>query len=147
MHSEVYAEFSLYSVVNRDFDSSVIATRLGIDPGVAFRVGDAIAGTRRAKRRDAGWELESSLPRSHALREHVRNVLSLLYPKCALIQELVRQFNLEATMCGVVYSYNGDRPPLVLEVEEICQIAELGAGFWIDLYILHDDDEAEDDDG
>jgi len=50
-------------------------------------------------------------------------------------------------MCGVVYSYNGDRPPLVLEVEEICQIAELGAGFWIDLYILHDDDEAEDDDG
>ncbi len=47
-----------------------------------------------------------------------------------------KQFHMDAEVTCVIYSYEGDRPAIFYESEQVRRLAELRAALNVDLYIL-----------
>jgi hypothetical protein len=132
MHSEIIVEFVLL-----DFSCSHddITNALGAQPSYTWFKGDHVGRKQQYlhRHKNTGWLLESGLPRDTSLPEQVRAVLDRIHPRH---KELRACGPCYAYLNGVVYSYNGDRPDLGLKPAEVSKLADLNAGFRIDLYVL-----------
>jgi hypothetical protein len=137
MRSEITVEFSLIAPT---FDPDYVTDTLNVHPTKAWRKGEPL-GVGRRPSHIASWEFKSNLPLSSPLRDHLDYVLSVISPKRDIVRLLCTELTAESYIEAVIYSYNGDRPEIVLDADVVLKIADLGASFGVDLYILDDDGE------
>ena len=137
MHSEVHAA---YTLTGMEFDPDVITRKLQIAPTKTWRLGDPIQETILRHKHD-GWSISSDLSDTDDLEDHMRALLKLIYPRRKQLEQLRRQYKLEAEFACAIYTYDGSRPAIHFDSEIVRQVAELGAEIDIDLFILDEDQE------
>lgn len=84
----------------------------------------------------------SNLGKERELGEHVRALLDTFHPLADRVRKLREQHGLTVMIDASVESFGGDTPALFLEPELVARMADLGASFWIDLYLFEDDAES-----
>jgi hypothetical protein len=134
MKSELSASFML---LGQEFDPAQVTAWVGLTPSRTWRIGDLVQPPAILRHKRNGWVLDSTLPASADLEEHVKSVLERLQPSWAVLVELALQY--DTVISCVVYSYGGDRPAMHFDKDIVKRAAELNAAIDIDLYIFDDD--------
>lgn len=81
---------------------------------------------------------DSGLPKEAELQDQVRALLERFHPLADRIQALKRDHGIEVMVDASVEAYDGFTPPMYLTPDLVQRIADLGAAFWIDLYLMED---------
>jgi Domain of unknown function (DUF4279) len=68
-------EFTAYFTINGDFDPADVTAAIGVQPSKQWRKGDIFGRIKKLERKFSRWSLESRLPSSSPLEEHVKDVL------------------------------------------------------------------------
>ncbi len=131
MESEVYAVFILEGP---DLDPSQVTHLVGVQPSETWRAGELVSDRAIIKHKFNAWKLNSNLPLSAPLEDHVEAVLRQLRPGWLALEDLCLRY--QAKLFCVVRSYGGARPALIFNKEIVKQVAELSAAIEIDLYVL-----------
>lgn len=121
-----------YSLSGFKCDPEEITRLVGLRPSKTWRMGDLIEGTIR---RDAenGWRIDSGLPNSSSLEEHLDRLLTLLEDKKENIAALAESCYSEVSCIVYAIDYV---PALTFEKEHLRRIVALGACIDIDLYCM-----------
>jgi hypothetical protein len=114
----------------------------GIIPSSVWKIGES-PRPGAAKYKRSGWNLESDLPRSTDLEEHVKRVLEMLRPGWDNMKKFTERF--DAEISGVVYIVGDNIPAIHVDKASIKLMTELNAELDIDLYHFpsHSDEESE----
>jgi Domain of unknown function (DUF4279) len=112
-----------------------LTAHLGIEPSKAWSRGDKVGATALV-RPENGWEIIASAPEGADLAGHIADVLSKLYP---IKSRMSCKWGGRRMVSCVIYSYDGDRPPIFLDLRLLEEIVELGASIDIDIYNLPSD--------
>lgn len=130
MESKIYVSFILVDV-NLDVDD--ITKTLKIAPSRTWRTGDLV-GKSIIRKKNSGWELQSSLPDTASFPEHIDNILEQLEPCMQDCQSFCLRYYAEISC--VIESYGGDRPEIHLNKDVMQLISKLNASIDVDLYIF-----------
>jgi hypothetical protein len=129
--NEQYAYFS----VTGDFDPSSITSRLRLEPTEQW-----MKGTRNERthfeRKFSRWSLESRLPRSSSLEDHVRDVLEQTRERAEEIQQVSKEYTAYMQLVGW---FHNDYPGFGLDGDIISGLAQLNIGIDCDFYYLYSD--------
>jgi|SRR5579883_2442928 len=131
MESEIYAAFILQG---RDLDPEGVTAAVGIQPSETWRSGDLVSDRAIIRRKLDGWKVDSSLPLSSSLEEHVENVLGRLRPGWLPLVDFCTEN--QAKLYCVVRIYGGARPPIIFNRGILRDVVELSAAIEIDLYVF-----------
>lgn len=104
---------------------------IGIPCDSCWRIGDTRTHTI-IKEETNGWILNSGLPRSAALEEHVDALLRLLDSRADSIRSLSPAANVELS-CVI---YAEELPAISFDASIIGRLARLGVGLDIDVYLV-----------
>ena len=121
------SEFAHFVVLGSGLHEHVTAL-LGLEPTVSHNAGDTNAAGHAFK--GMYWQLNSGLPESRPLVEHVEALLSWLTPRASALQELWLENSLYI-QCGIKCTHTFG---LHLSREHIRQLAALGIGLDLDGY-------------
>lgn len=110
-----------------------ITKALGVPPTNSWSSGDVVPGTT-LKRQSSGWELATRLLKDRDLSDQVNDVLSQLHPIKQNIKRL--QHGGTCLISCVLYIDPEERPALYISDASISDMAEIKAGFDIDIYHL-----------
>lgn len=132
--SEIKAYFTLRG---DDAFPDVVRELLGAEPSrVRLPPGHGEHSRRYCK---VPWcAYESGLGVDVDLQTQVKALLDRFHPLAARIREFAVAHRTEVMIDAVVESYDGDTPALFLPPDLVKQMSDLGASFWVDLY-LHED--------
>jgi len=108
-----------------------ITEAVGIPCDKFWRIGDK-RGKSIIKQKENGWALNSGLPNSASLEEHIKKLLERLSP----YKEKIRMFAQHEDVQFSCIIYTATRPPLYFSKKVIQQINYLEASLDIDLYIV-----------
>lgn len=137
---EVHVSFRLSS---DSLDPNVVTGQLGLTPTNAFAKGEMSPPGRVTGRsfihRTGGWRLESPLPRSAELDDHLRALLDLLSAKAPIIRGYKDQAFTVDFFCGLFLNSFNER--LELPPETLARVAALGATLSLDIYSAPGDEE------
>lgn len=111
--------------------------QLGADPNVVrMPPGHGEHSRRYCK---VPWcSFDSGLARDVELEKHVAALLDRFHGHAERLRSLTTDRGVEVMIDAVVESYDGDTPPLFLAPDLVRRMADLGASFWIDLYLRED---------
>lgn len=119
--------------------ASLVTAHLGVAPDKTRMPPGHGSDSRRPVK--VPWSAYASgLGKERELSEHVRALLDTFHPLADRIRALREQHGLSAMIDASVESYGGDTPPFVLEADLVSRMADLGASFWIDLYLFDEDE-------
>jgi hypothetical protein len=116
-------------------DPDAITSRLGITPTKAVRKGDPTPSTHRdprSRRRIGMWALESALPRSVELEQHLRHLLDIFDPVSDRLLAAISEGYRPVLSCGCFlddFNRGAD-----LSAETLSRIGALGATLRLDIY-------------
>ena len=127
--NEQYAYFS----VADDFDPAEVTARVGVSPTTCWRRGDICPQTRR-ERKFSRWSLDSRLPRSYALEDHIRDVLAQLEGNPPAFAAVSREFG--GVMQLVAY-FRRDYPGLHFERDLTEGLNQFSLAVDLDFYWLY----------
>jgi hypothetical protein len=123
------------SFIVRGLDPDDVSERLSMTSDFSWREGDPVSSAPEMTRSESAWGLESRLSSDAGLEEHVVDLLDRL----AGAEQLINSLGARSVEIVVsVWSFDGDRPLMVLTRETIRGLADLGAEFGIDLYVVGD---------
>ena len=129
--NEQYAYFS----VTGDFDPSSITSLLSLEPTEQW-----MKGTRNERthfeRKFSRWSLESRLPRSSSLEDHVRDVLEQTRERAEEIRQVGKEYTAYMQLVGW---FHNDYPGFGLDGDIITGLAQLNIGIDCDFYYLYSD--------
>jgi hypothetical protein len=129
--NEQYAYFS----VTGDFDPSSITSHLSLEPTEQW-----MKGTRNERthfeRKFSRWSLESRLPRSSSLEDHVRDVLEQTRERAEEIRQVGKEYTAYMQLVGW---FHNDYPGFGLDGDIITGLAQLNIGIDCDFYYLYSD--------
>lgn len=121
-------------VISTELVPELVSAAIGISCDRCWRIGDLRPKTI-IKEKQNGWILDSGLPRTATLDEHINALLSILEPRA----DSVRQLSVASTVELSCVVYSDHNPGLSFDASVIAKIARLGAGLDIDLYIMKAD--------
>lgn len=128
--TEVIARFS---ITDLDCDPEKMTERLRVQPTKIWRVGD-----ERSKPgsglifENSGWRIESDLPRTKPVRDHVANLLQRMAPGWSALKQISAGYYIELALA--ITMRGGDRPELHFDAADIGKLAEVNAHIDVDLY-------------
>jgi hypothetical protein len=127
-------------LVSEHGDARSVTEVLGIQPVHAHSAGEPRTGRLRGSTfKNSVWRLESDLPRSARLDDHIRSILNRVLPKAEEIERLcASKWRLELR-CGIFINGTGGGGTII-GADAVSGIARLGAEIGLDIY---SDDEAE----
>lgn len=132
MESSVSAAFTLTGL---ELDPVTVTALTGITPSISWQIGELIDERAALRHKQSGWRVESSLPPSAELGDHVKDVLARLRAGWAPLKGLAAQFGAEIS-CVLYVTYGGGTPSVNLDKDTVARIADLTADIDIDLYVL-----------
>lgn len=114
-------------------DPEQVTALTGIEPSETWRVGDLIDKHATVRHKQNGWSVESALPPTAELEDHVKDVLDQLQAGWASLKGVSARFDSEISCVLYIKSVN---PPVHFDKDTVARIAELGAEIDIDIYVL-----------
>jgi hypothetical protein len=134
VHKETYAELSVQSDI---LTSEQVTSILGIPCDKGWVKGTPVPPRNVARHPHHGWNIRTFLSKEATLEDHIADLAERLAP----MKEKVKQVSNEADVlfCCVIYTTEAERPALVFDRKVIAAIADMGAGFWIDMYLFPED--------
>jgi hypothetical protein len=116
------------------FDPVEISRRLGLAPTKVARRDERIGKSALQYKCDI-WSISTGKRESLALEEQVREILAQVGTSAHAIRSARDELSISVELACAVY-VEGQAPSMTLGPETIAQLAELGAGVDIDLYVL-----------
>lgn len=80
------------------------------------------------------WHMETDQSFCRCLEEKFDEMISMLGPKVEVLQQLVKDYEIDVSFDGIVVMEDGDAPELCFSKETIALLASLNAQFGITLY-------------
>ncbi|MEN2468062.1 DUF4279 domain-containing protein [Ornithinibacillus sp. JPR2-1] len=134
---EIY--FSLSSTEPEwDFPLSIVTERLGINPTETIKLGEWVnINNPKIKRQHTftEWVYSTGIVETYDFEKLMKEVVHVFKDKVDIINELIREFQIEPKLKAVVYVEEGLSPGYVLELEVMQFALNIGAEFEIDDYI------------
>lgn len=135
MRTEIEAFFSLRG---ENLTVELLVAQLGLTPqNTRMPPGHGENSRRYVKVPRSSYA--SGLPKDRELADHVRALLDTFHPLADRVRDLRERHGLTVMIDASVESYGGDTPALFLEPDLVARMADLGASFWIDLYLFEED--------
>jgi hypothetical protein len=119
------------------FNPTEISRRLGLSPSKTARCGERIGKSALRYKFDL-WSISTDKRDSLALEEQVREILARVGTSANSIRMVRDELSIYVELACAVY-VQGQAPSMTLSPETVAQLAELGAGVDIDLYVIDDD--------
>lgn len=124
-------------MVADDLEPAEVTDALGLAPTLAFAKGDPFppdtrSGQAGRRRRWGIWRLESTLPASAELDEHLRSLLDQLDPRAAAIRAYAEDGFRVHFFCGLFLDSTNEE--LSLPPATLARVAQLGASLDLDIY-------------
>ena len=140
--SDVHVSFRL---VDDRLDPVAVAAHLTITPTNAYAKGEMsppgpVTGTSYL-RRTGMWRLESVLPRTTALDDHLRSLLDTLEPHAPVLQSYQAQGYVVEFSCGLLLHRQNEGFELCAAT--LARVSAMGASLSFDIYAPADDDGSE----
>jgi hypothetical protein len=122
------------SFVVRGFPGSpaAITDHVGLRPTTTWQIGDRVGPTIQL-RRDAGWVIDSGLPKNASFPDHAQAIIDKVITHSDKINTLC---DVSKFLLFVMYIRDGDRPLMYLPPSIVKAVSELEAEIEFDLYIL-----------
>lgn len=137
MSRETYAELLIRSDL---LTSEAMASLLGVPGDRQWVKGAYIPPRKVARYHQHGWSMRTKLHQKDATPE--ANIIALL-DRIEPFKGKVRSITTQADVLVVCVVYATTAESMVFAAKTIAAIAEMGAGFWIDLYVLPEDGDEE----
>jgi len=129
-HTEVIARFS---ITDLDCDPDIMTERLHIQPTKIWRVGDERAKPGSGLTfENSGWRIESDLPRTRPVMDHVENLLKRMAPGWSILTNVSAGYYIELALA--ITMPEGERPELHFDAAILSKLAEVNAHIDVDLY-------------
>lgn len=136
-----YIQFS----ANDDFPLEVVNERLGVQPTLAWKVGE-----RRHPNRPnhpiqsyTGWQFKIQSKETLDSEDVLRPLLEMFQSKTDVINQLKAEFDLDVQLELVIQIYNGYTPGFVIYPEFSKFAAEINAFLDVDMYVFSFNEPAE----
>ena len=97
---EINVEFKLYGL---EFDHEKISKTLKIEPTFIWKKGEALSEGSSLCNEDNGWGIVSHIKKSELLENHIKALMSLLYPIKDKISEFTSTCRAELNIAIYVY--------------------------------------------
>lgn len=137
MKNESYVRLT---IVSENLSSKDICSVIGLKCDNEWQIGGKRYGTK-IKHRNNGCEFKSKLPATAELEKHIENLMKRLVPASKEIKSLSHQNDIFFTC--VIYNYTDPvNPGLFFKKQIINTICSLGACLNIDLYMLNEEEDA-----
>lgn len=107
-----------------------ITEQLGICPSKTWHKGDLVPNTS-IRKRENGWEIESTLPKEVLPSEHIQHILSVIKPAYFQFQDYSQKYYCELS-CAIYF--DEERPDIFLDKNLMRQLADLNLNLDIDIY-------------
>ncbi|MBS3681249.1 DUF4279 domain-containing protein [Ornithinibacillus massiliensis] len=134
---EIY--FSLSSTEPEwDFPLSIVTERLGINPTETIKLGEWVnINNPNIKRQNTftEWVYSTGIVETYDFEKLMKEVVHVFKDKVDIINELIREFQIEPKLKAVVYVEEGLSPGYVLELEVMQFALNICAEIEIDDYI------------
>jgi hypothetical protein len=118
-------------------DPSIVTKRIGLEPTKSFVKGDSFPNHSKSRRQHSIWEIQSPLPLSVDVEEHIEALLSFLESNIEAVQKAKENF--EVGVSCAVYYHEGCNQGFYLTESIIERLAKLNLSIDFDLYFLGDD--------
>lgn len=128
-------EFRAYFTLFGDFDPAEITVNLGITPTDCWKKGERNE-VSHFERKFSRWSLESRLPKSQPIVEHIRDVLKQLEAHQVAVRKL--RENIEGCMQSVAYFYS-DSPWFHFDEDVVAGCATMNLSIDCDFYTMYSD--------
>ena len=117
------------------FDPVQVTNELGLKPGECWKTGNEyVVRGKKLHRRSSCWRMESGLPDTESLDNHIKVLLRQLRPKRDGILRTSTFAKLQIVCVGLYYQSFSWEP----NFEHQKEITALGIGFWFDTYSYGD---------
>jgi hypothetical protein len=130
--TQVMVNLSFYG---DDFPTGKVSEMLEITPTETYKKGDVIPHrSTNLYRKETSWNLKTDYQDSLDVNNQLKQIISKLCNKTAIINEIKNTFSIESTIFIVVKIEEGNTPAFYLGKDIIKFAANIGAEFDIDMY-------------
>ena len=123
-----------FIVIGDGLIPSEITERLKLKPNKYWQKGDEIQG-KKIRRKDSCWILNTDYEESQNINDQLFKIVKILSSKREILKELNANNYFEYIFSIVVNIENNNKPEMYFNKDFIKFIHDIGAEFYIDLYI------------
>jgi hypothetical protein len=127
--------WAYFDLKGKTFDPDEVTRRVGFTPNAAHRQGDRL-GPGPGKHRSDAWAHCVGPRRTLDLDQLVEELLSELRPYSGALAKARQDLGLTADIFCAVYLYSDLTPNIIFSQDVVSWAHSVGAGIWVDLYVV-----------
>jgi hypothetical protein len=129
---EVGGATAALRLFGENLDPDAVSSQLGVQPTLAYRKGDRVSTRSEARRKQGMWQIESALPESKSLEEHINSVLSAIQCSCELWERVTGNLSRDI-FCGLFVESQSSGVSLSAAV--LREVVQRGLSIEVDLVV------------